>query len=179
MKWFRCIHCGESKDENCFYNDKHKPSGKKPRCKACDKLSLNMERRREYEKEYRQKNSARRYAIVKKSMKKNAEHHKEKRRQYLQTPEGRRAHRKQTQNRVARVKAAFVEAVDVVELYEAQNGICYLCAGFFELSEMECDHVIPLSRGGKHQKSNCKMACITCNRSKGAKLLEELTYQVV
>jgi 5-methylcytosine-specific restriction endonuclease McrA len=35
------------------------------------------------------------------------------------------------------------------------------------------DHVIPLSRGGKHEAANLTAACYSCNSSKGAKLLDE------
>jgi 5-methylcytosine-specific restriction endonuclease McrA len=179
MKWFKCCLCNEKKDEQSFYNDKSKPSGKKPRCKSCDKTSLNKEARREYEKKYREENKEKRAAIVKKSMSKNIEHHKEQRRRYLKTDGGRTMYRKQTQKRYAIRKAAFVEDVDVMSLFLEQSGVCYLCGGAFEFKDMECDHVRPLAKGGLHEKSNCKMACSSCNRSKGAKLLEELSYQMV
>ena len=38
---------------------------------------------------------------------------------------------------------------------------------------MSIDHVVPLSRGGKHEIENLLPACRSCNSSKGAKLLEE------
>lgn len=179
MKWFKCSKCHQEKDETCFYNDKSKKTGKKPQCKPCEKLSLNKEARRVYEAKYRKENPEKRSAIVRKSMANNIEHHKTVRRLHLATDHGRAVHRRQTQKRYALKKSAFVESVCPQALYEKQNGTCYLCSEKFEFHEMECDHVIPLSRGGLHQVSNCKMACIFCNRSKGAKLLEELSYQMV
>ena len=53
--------------------------------------------------------------------------------------------------------------------YENQEGICAECGKWFEESEMDADHVIPWSRGGKTVQENCQMLCRTCNRRKGAK----------
>lgn len=39
--------------------------------------------------------------------------------------------------------------------------------------QLECDHVIPVARGGKHDDSNLVTACRKCNRSKRDKLLSE------
>lgn len=40
-------------------------------------------------------------------------------------------------------------------------------------TKLECDHIIPLSRGGKTEPRNLATTCRCCNRSKGAKLLSE------
>ena len=51
-------------------------------------------------------------------------------------------------------------------VYEQQNGICVKCKQYFELSEMEADHIKPWSRGGKTLPENCQMLCKDCNRRK-------------
>ena len=38
---------------------------------------------------------------------------------------------------------------------------------------LECDHIVPVSRGGGHEDSNLTTACFTCNRSKRDKLVSE------
>jgi hypothetical protein len=38
---------------------------------------------------------------------------------------------------------------------------------------LECDHVIPVARGGTHDESNLVTACFTCNRSKRDKTPDE------
>lgn len=38
---------------------------------------------------------------------------------------------------------------------------------------LECDHVIPVSRGGNSNDTNLVTACFPCNRSKKAKLVSE------
>ena len=46
---------------------------------------------------------------------------------------------------------------------------CAYCGGNFE----HIDHVIPLSKGGKHCLSNLRPACKKCNQSKSNRLLKE------
>lgn len=51
-------------------------------------------------------------------------------------------------------------------VYAEQDGICPDCGEHFEIDEMEADHIIPWSRGGKTVKENCAMRCVHCNRIK-------------
>lgn len=39
--------------------------------------------------------------------------------------------------------------------------------------KLECDHVIPVSRGGGHSDDNLVTSCFSCNRSKRAKTVDE------
>jgi len=39
--------------------------------------------------------------------------------------------------------------------------------------KLQCDHIIPVSKGGSHTDDNLTTACGPCNMSKGAKLLSE------
>jgi len=41
---------------------------------------------------------------------------------------------------------------------------------------LECDHIVPLSRGGSNEMTNLATACQTCNRKKAAQTLEELGW---
>lgn len=176
-----CCKCKNDLDVSLFYKDKHKPSGYKPRCKGCDKLSVDKVRRAKYEKEYysdQSKKEAKR-AVVRASCKKNKETYAEKRRAYLKTDKGMSMHRRQTQKRYATKKLAFVEDVSPIDLFNEQDGVCYICESKFTFKQMELDHIVPLSKGGKHEIKNCKMACVKCNRSKGAKSLSEVIYQMV
>lgn len=38
---------------------------------------------------------------------------------------------------------------------------------------LECDHIVPVSRGGGHDLENLATACLPCNRSKRDKTVEE------
>lgn len=52
------------------------------------------------------------------------------------------------------------------EAYEKQQGICPVCGKYFELEQMEADHITPWHAGGKTVASNCQMLCKECNRRK-------------
>lgn len=166
-----CCHCKEDKDVSLFYKNKKTKSGYTFRCKECSKLYINKEKRLEYERKYWGNRREDRRAQILKSHNMNKEHHKQKRQEYLKTENGQSSYRKYTQKRYALRKSAFVEDVSPIELYDGQNGICYICKGKFDFKQMELDHVMPIAKGGKHEKSNCKMACAKCNRSKGSKIL--------
>lgn len=54
----------------------------------------------------------------------------------------------------------------------ARDGlVCAYCGT--EDGPFECDHVVPVSRGGGHDLSNLAVACKPCNSSKGGRLLSE------
>lgn len=55
------------------------------------------------------------------------------------------------------------------EAYEKQKGICPQCTppnNHYELKDMQADHIIPWSKGGKTTAENCQMLCSNCNRRK-------------
>ena len=60
------------------------------------------------------------------------------------------------------------------EAYEKQGGICPHCQAegvnkIWDLKEMEADHIVPWSEGGKTIAENCQMLCKTHNRTKSNK----------
>lgn len=54
--------------------------------------------------------------------------------------------------------------------YEKQSGLCAICGKHFALPEMQGDHIIPWSRGGKTLPDNLQLLCPLCNQQKGASL---------
>lgn len=50
--------------------------------------------------------------------------------------------------------------------YERQNGICPICKEYFDIKDMEGDHITPWSKGGHTTADNCQMLCKDCNRHK-------------
>lgn len=50
--------------------------------------------------------------------------------------------------------------------YERQKGMCVRCKKYFELFQMQADHITPWSKGGKTIQENCQMLCADCNRLK-------------
>ncbi len=55
------------------------------------------------------------------------------------------------------------------EAYERQKGICPKCKKFFEIEDMEADHIKPWHDGGKTTAENCQMLCKQDNRIKSGK----------
>ena len=48
--------------------------------------------------------------------------------------------------------------------------LCHWCKRVFHPRECHADHVMPLSRGGKHALSNLVIACASCNVRKSARM---------
>ena len=55
--------------------------------------------------------------------------------------------------------------------YDMACGYCQ--SGFTETNPLEWDHVIPVSRGGRHSIGNLIPACRSCNRNKQVKFVTE------
>lgn len=56
-------------------------------------------------------------------------------------------------------------------VFQRDNFTCQYCGAVDKA--LDCDHVVPLSRGGITHEHNLVTACFPCNRSKGSKLIEE------
>ena len=55
---------------------------------------------------------------------------------------------------------------DKLSAYERQGHKCAICGQEFEFEEMQGDHTIPWSKGGKTVPENCQMLCTDCNLKK-------------
>ncbi|MFM9872010.1 MAG: HNH endonuclease family protein [Fimbriimonadaceae bacterium] len=55
------------------------------------------------------------------------------------------------------------------KVFEKQKGVCPICKKKFELGQMEADHIVPWSRGGKTVLENCQMLCQLDNRTKSGR----------
>lgn len=56
-------------------------------------------------------------------------------------------------------------------VFERDNFTCTYCGE--RGGRLECDHIIPVSRGGGSNLDNLTTSCFTCNRSKRDKTVEE------
>lgn len=57
------------------------------------------------------------------------------------------------------------------EVFERDNYTCTYCGE--RGGKLECDHIIPVAKGGGHDLANLTTACRPCNRSKRDKTLAE------
>ncbi len=53
--------------------------------------------------------------------------------------------------------------------YSKQKGICTICKQKFKFDEMQGDHIMPWSKGGKTNSENLQMLCRQCNGHKSNK----------
>jgi hypothetical protein len=51
-------------------------------------------------------------------------------------------------------------------VYNKQNGVCPHCGKQYPIEDMQADHIIPWSKGGKTTIDNCQMLCNNCNLNK-------------
>jgi hypothetical protein len=85
------------------------------------------------------------------------------------------ARAKDTMHRASRKGASVTERISPREVFERDNWTCYLCDNEVESADATIDHVIPLSRGGQHIRSNVRCAHLRCNIIKKDRLLDELS----
>ena len=158
IKYKTCSICKISQKNNNFY----KISGSekfRSWCKSCHKdYNLkNKERKRVYDREYRQVNKEH---IAKVS-----------RKYHVSNREGARnsAHRRRSN----KMNNGYFK-IYKKELLKIYNSPCFYCGSN---EKIEADHIIPISRGGRHSIGNLISACKHCNGSKHNKLLVEWKYK--
>jgi 5-methylcytosine-specific restriction endonuclease McrA len=65
--------------------------------------------------------------------------------------------------------------LNLIKILEKVYGLkCWYCSySFNNIEEIQIDHIIPLSQGGKTEKDNLALACDFCNNHKHDYTLEE------
>ena len=76
--------------------------------------------------------------------------------------------------RMARLRAAFVEDVDLVDLGNRDGWLCGVCHVDVMPADASLDHVFPVSKGGEHSYANAQLAHLRCNQRKNAKVVLRL-----
>jgi 5-methylcytosine-specific restriction endonuclease McrA len=64
-------------------------------------------------------------------------------------------------------------------IFHRDKSRCQYCGKVFAQRELNLDHVVPLSRGGRSTWNNVVTACIPCNSRKGNRTPEEANLQLV
>ena len=57
---------------------------------------------------------------------------------------------------------------DMAAKYHEQGGLCAICGKPFDQKDMQGDHIVPWSKGGKTEYSNLQMLCVPCNLAKSS-----------
>lgn len=63
-------------------------------------------------------------------------------------------------------------------LFLRDSGECQYCEIRLSLKSCTIDHVIPRSRGGRHEWKNVVLSCTRCNQKKGSQFLKECTLNL-
>ncbi len=64
-------------------------------------------------------------------------------------------------------------------LFARDGNLCLYCGDTFSRGELTRDHIVPVSRGGRHSWENSATACRSCNHRKGAKTPEEWGVKLI
>lgn len=142
--------------------------GKRPHARYCDRSCKSSASGRRARRDGRV-NDQERYL-------READRRREYARQYLRdNPERMRAIRRNRKSRIKAQRFDFTER-DWGRLVIRYRGCCAYC-GAKPIGPLQREHVIPISRGGRHSAGNILPACPKCNMSKKAKLLSEWRYR--
>lgn len=186
----KCSKCGESKPRDEFPKRKSSRDGLHGWCRPCYRAyytqamrnwrAANPERAREANRQWIKNNSE--AAIAKDRRWKAA--NREKTRSYAaqrrrEKPDAVRAsfqrwREKNLDRDRLRIATRRALCADTPELRAFVKRIleqpCTYCGA---TKNITVDHIVPLSRGGKHEQANLAPACFSCNSSKGARTLDE------
>jgi len=72
-----------------------------------------------------------------------------------------------------------VPSVTKSKLLRRDRHTCAYCAGVFQERDLQCEHVMPESRGGPWTWTNLVSACAVCNNRKAARTPEEAGMPLV
>lgn len=185
----KCNRCDKTKSIDSFGLDSSSRDGHKTICKQC-KSVIN--------KDYNTKNSERILANKRRYYLENAEEIIIKRREYRKKNSDVLSQRQRkyylknreyiierqskiTKIRRARLFSAFVEPVCEKKLFIRDEGLCYVCSKKIDLDlswphpmSKSLEHIIPLSKGGKHSYENTALSHLVCNIRKGSSLPDSL-----
>lgn len=154
-----CTKCKEVKAFNLFGISSASKDGFHHRCKECcnkhavEYRNKNPEKVKQSKKQYREANLEK----VKKYQKQYCSSNPEKYKNYCNT------------RRSKKVSNGVFKVTDK-ELKKLYSSSCIYCGS---TNLIQADHVIPLTKGGRHSIGNLVPACSRCNQSKGSKFLAE------
>lgn len=177
-----CTKCGEVKDKSEFHKHPLGIEGLHPQCKSCRAIERKIyrennqeaiaERNNIYKINNREKVLAynREYAV------KNFEKEKAKLVAWrLNNPDKYKEQvRRENHKRRVRMKQAESFAINDSFLKKLYSSSCAICGSD---DRIQADHIIPITKGGTHSEGNLQPLCISCNSSKGNKLMIEWKIQ--
>lgn len=190
----QCTKCYLIKHYSEFYKKADNKDGYMSYCKKCDIARRtkwnadNREKSREQDRKYyaanpekrKQKNLTYRKNNYEKIIQYGRKYHaqnketrlEQNREWYKNNPE--KSREKYNKRRAAKLQNGRykVRQKFITNLYTSP---CNYCAS---ITNIEMDHIIPLTRGGTHSEGNLQPLCRSCNASKGNKTMTEWKYRL-
>lgn len=162
-----------SKNKEWAKNNREKSNAIVKKCKDKNRDRIRDENR-EYQRKYMAENPDKVLASVREYTKRNPEKVAARKADY------RHRNRERVNAWTAKRNLLIGDAVKNPQIIEliytwkaAKDTKCYYCAIPLFGKEVQIDHIVPISRGGKHEISNLCAAYKPCNSSKHNKLLHE------
>ena len=157
-----CSDCGVEKSTAMFRKSPYSPDGFASRCKECRKL---------VSPEQLQKELSLRNRLAS----------KDRRDKYMSNPDNAereriRSKKRHIEKRMNKYGVEYDPGAPPIMVGDvlAKGMWCYLCEKDIDsVFEVHCDHVIPLTRGGRHHIDNLRPTHDSCNVSKNDKTPEE------
>ena len=197
----QCSRCGETKPLDAFTVDRQKKDGRRSDCKSCNNAKKGLMRRRkgiperavfsdsDTHKTCRQcraqipvvdfgQHPSQCRACMALRSRVYRQRYPERVRESYQKWAIVQPHDYFTVREVKRREASeygrwSVTAKDLTSLLRRQYHECALCRSVLDTTK-HLDHIVPISRGGKHRIGNLQWLCRTCNLRKHSKFLSEL-----
>jgi len=177
----KCIKCNETKSMTEFGKNARNMFGKNTICIPCYKAKMdkhqeeNVEAIKASKKAYRELHKVNKAKQDKEYREANREAIAHRKKMYSASDSGKKVKERGRLKRellIRETRDGSINSVSLRELYEEQNGNCYLCG--CDLTQLKkrnvhMDHIIPLTKGGKHILENVAWSCASCNLSKGSK----------
>jgi 5-methylcytosine-specific restriction endonuclease McrA len=184
-----CNSCKQVKNLELFKKEKKSDSGYGPICARChaDKVAIyrknNPDKVKASWKKTYDKNRSKRIANSQKWSANNPQQRKKIEAKYrannriavqarseawrLLNPNKPRDYKLRRRARIQNNGQYLILAKEMAKIYSSP---CFYCGG---LDRIEADHIIPVSRGGRHSVGNLISACRWCNASKGNRFVSE------
>lgn len=159
-----CPSCNLDKSLDLFRKNRSKKLGVSSYCKECAN-ALAKARRPFRTPEQKQKAKASSQSWYANNKSANAAFTKA----FLDRNPGLRSHYVSTYR--ARKRDNGVFAISKHEIASLLLKPCFYCGD--NLQKITLDHIVPISRGGRHSIGNLVSACMPCNSSKGSKFITE------
>lgn len=181
----QCSKCNIQKPISDFYKRTSSRDGFHQQCKACMCANSiiwkknNPEKRRASNKAYKKRYPEKVAAQKKRSYLRNPEKHIQRTRDYrLRNPETNSNWKKNNVEKVREYSNRRRKILIANGVYEIRASFlkrlyasaCVVCGS---KKRVEMDHVVPISRGGKHTEGNLQPLCKSCNAAKQDKLMIE------